>query len=406
MQVFFLMRGAWLFLDKPRGSVYNKDMEKYIYLDNAATTPPDSEIVQKMMPYFGECYGNADSPHGVGRKAMVAVDNARDTVAECLHAKPNEIYFTSGGTEADNWAILGGARAKKAEGKTHVLISSIEHHAALYAAETLKREGFEVEEIPVNDGGRVALNTVKGLLRPTTALVCVMRVNNETGVVQPIQEITALAHSVGALMFTDCVQAAPHERIDVKKWGVDLLSLSSHKLHGPKGCGALYIKSGVKVEKLVGGGEQERGMRGGTLNVPAIVGFAAALKKTVLEMDERAAKMERLQTLFLQELAGLDGIIVNGAGEEKIPAVLSLRVSGVQNDTLLYRLDLQKVCIAAGSACASASVKPSHVLMAMGLTEEQARQTVRVSFGSQNTEDEVRAAAQIFAETVKNLRKS
>ena len=406
MQVFFLMRGAWLFLDKPRGSVYNKDMEKYIYLDNAATTPPDGEIVQKMMPYFGECYGNADSPHGVGRKAMVAVDNARDTVAECLHAKPNEIYFTSGGTEADNWAILGGARAKKAEGKTHVLISSIEHHAALYAAETLKKEGFEVEEIPVNDGGRVALNTVKGLLRPTTALVCVMRVNNETGVVQPIQEITLLAHSVGALMFTDCVQAAPHERIDVKKWGVDLLSLSSHKLHGPKGCGALYIKSGVKVEKLVGGGEQERGMRGGTLNVPAIVGFAAALKKTVAKMDETAAKMEGLQALFLQELAGLGGITINGAGEEKIPAVLSLQVSGVQNDTLLYRLDLQKVCIAAGSACASASVKPSHVLMAMGLTEEQARQTVRVSFGSQNTEDEVRAAAQIFAETVKNLRKS
>ncbi len=406
MQVFFLMRGAWLFLDKPRGSVYNKDMEQYIYLDNAATTPPDSEILQKMLPYLGDCYGNADSPHGVGRKAMVAVDNARDTVAECLHAKPNEIYFTSGGTEADNWAILGGARAKKAEGKTHVLISSIEHHAVLYAAETLKKEGFEVEQIPVKDGGRVALNAIKSLLRPTTALVCVMRVNNETGVVQPIQEITALAHSVGALMFTDCVQAAPHERIDVKKWGVDLLSLSSHKLHGPKGCGALYIKSGVKVEKLVGGGEQERGMRGGTLNVPAIVGFAAALKKTVAKMDETAAKMAGLQALFLQELAGLDGIFVNGAGEEKIPAVLSLRVSGVQNDTLLYRLDLQKVCIAAGSACASASVKPSHVLMAMGLTEEQARQTVRVSFGSQNTEDEVRAAAQIFAETVKSLRKN
>ena len=406
MQVFFLWKGAWLFLDKPRGSVYNKDMEQYIYLDNAATTPPDSEIVQKMLPYLGECYGNADSPHGVGRKAMVAVDNARDTVAECLHAKANEIYFTSGGTEADNWAILGGARAKKAEGKTHVLISSIEHHAALYAAETLKKEGFEVEQIPVNDGGRVALNAVKGLLRPTTALVCVMRVNNETGVVQPVQEITEMAHSIGALMFTDCVQAAPHERIDVKKWGGDLLSLSSHKLHGPKGCGALYIKSGVKVDKLVGGGEQERGMRGGTLNVPAIVGFAAALKKTVSKMDETAAKMEGLQALFLQELAGLGGITINGAGEEKIPAVLSLQVSGVQNDTLLYRLDLQKVCIAAGSACASASVKPSHVLMAMGLTEEQARQTVRVSFGSQNTEDEVRAAAQIFAETVKNLRKS
>ena len=406
MQVFLQAAFSRFFLTKRARAYIIKDMKQTIYLDNAATTPLDSEVAEKMLPFLTECYGNADSPHAVGRKAMVAVDRARDTVAECLGAKPSEIYFTSGGTEADNWAILGGARAKRAAGRTHVLISAIEHHAALYAAETLEKEGFEVEQIPVNSGGRVELNAVKERLKPTTALVCVMRVNNETGVVQPVEEIARLAHSVGALFFTDCVQAAPHEKLDVKGLGADLLSISSHKLHGPKGCGALYIKSGVRIEKLVGGGEQERGMRGGTLNVPAIVGFAAALKKTAQEMDEARAKIERLQSAFLSGIAALDGVKVNGEGEEKIPAVLSLQVSGVRNDTLLYRADLEGLCIAAGSACASASVKPSHVLLAMGRTDEEARQTVRISFGNQNTEEEVKKAAQIFVETVKSLRKN
>ena len=386
---------------------YNeKRMKNYVYLDNAATTPLDNDVLQKMLPFMQESYGNADSPHAAGRRAMVAVDTARDLVADCLHAKPNEIYFTSGGTEADNWAILGGARAKKKEGRNHVLVSSIEHHAALFAAETLEKEGFEVEYIPVNDGGRVELNDVKQLLRPTTALICVMRANNETGVLQPIKEIADLAHSVGALMFTDCVQAAPHEEIDVKKWGVDLLSLSSHKLHGPKGCGALYVKNGVKMERLVGGGEQERGMRGGTLNVPAIVGFAEALKITAAQREATHQHMQNLRKIFLDGISGLNGVTVNGAGEESNPAVLSLRVEGVENATLLYKADLAGLCIAAGSACASASVKPSHVLLAMGRTEKEAKETVRISFGRQNTEEEIVRAAQIFTETVKSLRKN
>ncbi len=381
-------------------------MKNYVYLDNAATTPPDREVLEKMLPFFKESFGNADSPHAAGRRAMVAVDAARDEVALALNAKPNEIYFTSGGTEADNWAILGGARAKKSEGRTHVLVSSIEHHAVLYAAETLKKEGFEIEYIPVNDGGRVALNAVKQMLRPTTALVCVMRVNNETGVVQPIEEITKLAHEVGALMFTDCVQAAPHERIDVKKWEVDLLSLSSHKMHGPKGCGALYVKSGVKIEKLVGGGEQERGMRGGTLNVPAIVGFASAMKKIVALQAETHEKLTEFNRLFLDGIADVDGVTVSGEKEERIPAVLSLQVNGVENATLLYKADLQGLCIAAGSACAAASVKPSHVLLAMGKSEKEAKETVRISFGRQNTREEILQAAEIFRETVKSLRKN
>ena len=381
-------------------------MKNPIYLDNAATTPLDSEVVEKMLPYLMESYGNADSPHAVGRRAMVAVDSARDLVADALHAKPSEIYFTSGGTEADNWAIIGGARAKKKEGRTHVLVSAIEHHAALFAAETLRAEGFEVEYIPVNDGGRVELNDVKCLLRDTTALVCVMRVNNETGVVQPIAEIAKLAHEKGALIFTDCVQAAPHEKIDVKAFGVDFLSVSSHKLHGPKGCGALYVKSGVKIEKLVGGGEQERGMRGGTLNVPAIVGFAAAFGKAVVLQEETHRKLTRLKNLFLEKIFELDGIKLNGDQKHSIPAVLSLEVAGVDNATLLYKADLQGLCIAAGSACASASVKPSHVLLAMGKTEDEARKTVRISFGRQNTEEQIEQAAEIFKETVKSLRKN
>ena len=381
-------------------------MEKSIYFDNAATTPLDTEVAQRMLPYFCECFGNADSPHAFGRKAMVAVDCARDVVAAALNAKPSEIYFTSGGTEADNWAILGGARAKRKEGKTHVLISAIEHHAALFAAETLEKEGFEVEYIPVNDGGRVELNTVKRLLRPSTALVCVMRVNNETGVIQPIEELAPIVKETGALFFVDGVQAAPHEKIDVKKWGVDLLSISSHKLHGPKGCGALYIRSGVKMERLVGGGEQERGMRGGTLNVPAIVGFSAAVEKTVQGMDTFHRAVEETRKAFLDGISALDGVQVNGDERYRLGAVLSLSVDGVDNATLLYRLDLDGLCVAAGSACASASVKPSHVLTAMGMTEERARQTVRISFGRQNTAAEGARAAEIFVNAVKSLRKN
>lgn len=381
-------------------------MEKSIYFDNAATTPLDTEVAQRMLPFFSECFGNADSPHAFGRKAMVAVDCARDVVAAALNAKPSEIYFTSGGTEADNWAILGGARAKRKEGKTHVLISAIEHHAALFAAETLEKEGFEVEYIPVNDGGRVELNTVKRLLRPSTALVCVMRVNNETGVIQPIEELAPIVKETGALFFVDGVQAAPHEKIDVKKWGVDLLSISSHKLHGPKGCGALYIRSGVKMERLVGGGEQERGMRGGTLNVPAIVGFSAAVEKTVQGMDTFHRAVEETRKAFLDGISALDGVQVNGDERYRLGAVLSLSVDGVDNATLLYRLDLDGLCVAAGSACASASVKPSHVLTAMGMTEERARQTVRISFGRQNTAAEGARAAEIFVNAVKSLRKN
>lgn len=379
-------------------------MEQRIYFDNAATTPLDSEVLQKMLPYFTDVFGNADSPHAVGRKAMNAVDCARDEIATLINAKKNEVYFTSGGTEADNWAILGGARAKRAQGKTQIVISAVEHHAVLSAAQQLEKEGFTVDYLPVNEGGRVALNDMERLISDRTALVCLMAANNETGVLQPIAEAEKLAHTYGALFFTDAVQAAPYMPLDVKQINADMLSFSAHKFYGPKGIGVLYIKGGVKVEKLIGGGEQERGLRGGTVNVPSVVGLAAAYQKTRAEMDEANAKIARLRQLFLQEIACLDGVSRNGTDENVLPSVLNLRFAGVENTAFLFNMDLNGVCLAAGSACASASVKPSHVLTAMGLTDGQAKESVRFSFGKNNTEEEVIKGARLTVEIVRKLR--
>lgn len=376
---------------------------KKIYLDHAATTPLSPIVLEKMMPYFTDCFGNADSPHAIGRQAVNAVDNARDCLAERLGVKPNELYFTSGGTEADNWAIVGGAYAQKAKGKPHVIVSAIEHHAVLYAAEKLEKEGFPVTYLPVNEGGMVALNTLRDAITPQTGLVAVMAVNNETGVIQPIQELAKIAHEHGALFFTDGVQAAPYMSLDVKAWGVDMLSFSSHKFYGPKGCGVLYIKNGVRIERFIGGGEQERGLRGGTTNVPAVVGLAEAFCENGATMSAMNEKVAGLSKLFLDGISCLDGVTINGCAE-KLPSILNLRVKGVNNVDLLYKLDLQGVCIAVGSACASASVKPSHVLLAMGLTEAEARESVRISIGKDNTEEEIRFAAKMFVETVEALR--
>lgn len=378
---------------------------KQIYLDHAATTPLDKEILEKMLPYFTERYGNADSPHALGRRAMGGVDSARDDLAALLNAKPSEIFFTSGGTEADNWALLGGARAQRERGKDHVIVSSIEHHAVLAAAEQLAQEGFSVTYLPVNGKGKVETEALERAMTERTGLVAVMAVNNETGAVQPIKGLAKIAKERGAVFFTDCVQAAPYLPIDVREWGVDMLSLSSHKFYGPKGCGALYIRGGVKVKGLIVGGEQERGLRGGTTNVPAVVGLSAAYRKTRLEMPENNAKIASLRSVFMEALSSLDGVKINAESEDNVPAVLNVRVEGVLNSDLVYNLDLKGVCIAAGSACASASIKPSHVLTAMGMTEKEVKESVRVSFGKDNTEEDARQAAKWFVETVNRLRR-
>lgn len=383
-----------------------------VYLDYAATTPLGSDVLERMLPYLTACYGNADSPHALGRKALAAVDTARDSLAALIGAKPNEVYFTSGGTEADNWGIIGGARAQKRKGKTKIVISAIEHHAALHAAETLQQEGFVIEYLPVNSGGRVQIESLEQAIDENTALVCLMAVNNETGVIQPIKEMSALARKMGALSFVDGVQAAPHIEIDVKAWGVDMLSLSAHKFYGPKGVGALYIKSGVRIEKLIGGGEQERGLRGGTSNVAAIVGLSAAYQKARTDMEKNEKQLAELSVYFMQQLRektakidGFAGLVLNGEGEEKLPSVCNVRFVGVENTALLFNLDLQGVCVAAGSACASASIKPSHVLTAMGLDERSAKECIRFSFGKENTKAQIDYAVDKIAQTVEQLVK-
>ena len=391
-------------LDKRAQKGYNESVMETIYLDNAATTPLDREVFEKIAPYYTELFGNADSPHAVGRRAMRAVDEARDTLASLMNAKNNEIYFTSGGTESDNWAILGGARAMREQGRTHIVISSIEHHACFHAVETLEREGFSVTYLPVNKSGRVESGALKEAITKNTGLVALMWANNETGVLQPIETACELAHEQGALFFTDAVQATPYLPIDVKGLGVDMLSFSGHKFHGVKGSGGLYIKNGVKIKKLVGGGEQERGLRGGTVNVPSVVALALAYEKTRAEQTQANEKIKGLSELFMKEIATLDGVVQNGDTQNALPSILNLRFNGVENTAFLYNMDLKGVCLAAGSACASASVKPSHVLTAMGLTEREAKESVRFSFGKTNTAEEIRQAASLTKETVNRLR--
>ncbi len=374
-----------------------------IYLDHAATTPLCEEALEKMLPYFTTEYGNADSPHKTGRGALNAVDDARDRLAALLNAKPNEIYFTSGGTEADNWGIYGLAQAQKERGKTHLLISSIEHHAALATAEKLREEGFEVEYLPVDERGIVEPSVLKERITERTGLTAVMFANNETGAIQPVSELAEIAHAHGSLFFTDAVQAAPYLRLDVKALGVDALSLSAHKFYGPKGCGVLYVKNGVKIKGLIVGGEQERGLRGGTTNVPAVVGLAEAYAQNERGKYATNEKITALRKVFLKELEGLD-VEVNG-NDLGLPAVLNLRVKGVSNVDLTYNMDLCGVSIAAGSACASASIKPSHVLLAMGRSEEEARECVRISFGKRNAEEEVKEGARRMKEVILRLRR-
>lgn len=374
-----------------------------IYFDHAATTPLDSEVFEKMRPYFTEHYGNADSLHAYGRKAQSAVDDARDRLASLLNASPKEIYFTSGGTESDNWAILGVADGLKARGRTEVLLSAIEHHAVLAAGERLRAAGFCVRFLPVNAEGVVEPTVLENALTDRTGLVGVMAANNETGVIQPVRKLSERAHARGALFFTDTVQAAPYLPVDVRAWGADLLSLSAHKFYGPKGVGALYVKSGVRMNGLVTGGEQERGLRGGTLNVAGAVGLACAYEKTVRERAQNNARISLLTDGLYTRLSELGGVSRNGGGE-RLPSVLNVRFEEVENTAFLLNMDLQGVAISAGAACASASTKPSHVLLAMGKSEKEARESVRFSLGKGNDEKEVERAAEIAKETVSRLR--
>ncbi len=380
-------------------------MQRNIYFDHAATTPLDKRVLDEMLPYFSEIYGNANSQHAFGRDAIKAVDKAREDIAKLIGAKANEIYFTSGGTESDNWALKGIMRANKNKGR-HLIISPIEHSAMLSSAKDLVKEGFEVSYLKVDDKGVVDLEHLKSIIRKDTVLVACMFANNEVGTIEPIKEICEIAHANGSLCFTDAVQACGVLDVNVKKTGVDLMSMSSHKIYGPKGVGALFIRNGVKIENLIVGGHQERMKRGGTTNVAGVVGFAEAFKIAEEEREQNYAYVSSLRDRFIEKvLKEVPNVKLNGAlGEKRLPANADFSFEYIEGESILFRLDLEGIAVSSGSACSSGSLEPSHVLLALGLPEELAHGSIRFSFGKHNTIEEIDFAVEVLVKTVNRLR--
>lgn len=379
-------------------------IKKPIYFDHAATTPLCSEALDKMLPYFSENFGNANSQHVFGRNAVKAVDEARDAIAKIINAKPNEVYFTSGGTEADNWALRGVAHAYQSKGK-HLIISPIEHAAMIVTAKALEKEGFSVSFMKVDSEGFIDLEHLKSIIRQDTIFIGCMLANNEVGTIQPIKEISKIAHEHGIICFTDAVQAAGVLKTDVKELGVDLMSMSGHKIYGPKGIGALYIRNGLKVESILTGGHQERMKRGGTTNVPAIVGFAEAFKIADAEREENFKYVSSLRDRFIDRVLNeVPFVKLNGPRENRLPANADFSFKFIEGESILFSLDLAGIAVSSGSACSSGSLEPSHVLLALGLPEGLAHGSIRFSFGKHNTMEEVDYAVDVIKTAVERLR--
>ena len=375
-----------------------------IYFDHAATTPVDPRVFEKMKPYFTENFGNPNSQHSYGRRTVTAVDDARDTVARLIGAKPNEIYFTSGGTESDNWALRGAAHAYANKGK-HLIVSAVEHPAVLSAAKELQKEGFEVTFAAVDEYGTVDLAKLKEAIRPDTTLIGVMTANNEIGTLQPVREISALARERGILFFTDAVQAAGAMPLNVREPGADMLSFSGHKFYGPKGVGVLYVRSGLRIGKLIAGGHQERSMRGGTTNVPGVVGLAEAFRLANEEMAQNNAHVAALRDRFIARvLREIPYVKLNGHPKNRLPNNANFSFRYIEGESLLFSLDLAGIAVSSGSACSSGSLEPSHVLLATGLPEGLAHGSIRFSFGKENTAEEVDFAVDKLKEIVVRLR--
>ena len=375
-----------------------------IYLDNAATTALDERVLKKMTPYFTEIYGNANSQHYFGREAMKAVDEAREIIAERINAKPSEIYFTSGGTEADNWALRGSAYANIKKGK-HLIISSIEHAAMLSTAKELEKEGFEVTYLKVDEEGRVDLEHLKNSIRKDTTFIGVMYANNEIGTLQPVKEISEIARENKITFFTDAVQAAGALKIDVNEIGMQAMSFSAHKFHGPKGIGALYVKTGTKLNRLITGGHQERSQRGGTTNVPSVVGFAEAFRLACEEREKESKYVASLRDRFIDRvLSEIPFVKLNGARYDRLPNNADFSFKYIEGESILFKLDLMGIAVSSGSACSSGSLEPSHVLLAIGLDEETAHGSIRFTFGRENTVEEVDYVVDTLKNTVENLR--
>lgn len=374
------------------------------YFDHAATTPVDPRVLQKMLPYFTENFGNPNSQHACGRRAAAAVDEARDTVASLIGAKPNEIYFTSGGTESDNWALRGAAHANAERGK-HLIVSAVEHPAMISTAKELQKEGFEVTFAAVDEFGKVDLQKLKDSIRPDTTFIGVMTANNEIGTLQPVAEISALARERGITFFTDAVQAAGALKLNVKEPTVDMLSFSGHKFYGPKGVGVLYVRSGVRVGKIITGGHQERSMRGGTTNVPGIVGLAEAFRLANEEMAQNNAHVSAIRDRFIARvLREIPYVKLNGHPKDRLPNNANFSFRYIEGESLLFSLDLAGIAVSSGSACSSGSLEPSHVLLATGLPEGLAHGSIRFSFGKENTAEQIDIAVEQLKEIVVRLR--
>lgn len=377
---------------------------KRIYMDNAATTRVTEPVFEAMRPYFCEIFGNPSSVHAFGREARKAVEQARRQVATALGAQAGEIYFTGSGTEADNWALRGAAYAQKARGR-HIITTQIEHHAVLHAAEQLEKEGFEVTYLPVGEDGIVRLEALEKALRPDTTLVSIMAANNEIGAIQPIREAAKLAKAHGALFHTDAVQAIGCVPIDVKADGIDLLSLSGHKFHAPKGVGALYIRSGAKLQRLIYGGAQEKTQRGGTENVASIVGMGKAIELAMESMESRNAYVSGLRDRLIEGiLRRIPETRLNGHRTRRLSGNVNVSIRYIEGEALLLSLDMKGIAGSSGSACTSGSLDPSHVLLAIGLPHEIAHGSLRLSLSEENTTEEVDYTIDALVEIVERLR--
>ena len=375
-----------------------------VYADNAATTKMSQVAIDAMLPYFTETYGNPSSLHSIGQEAKEALESARATVAACLGCEPREIYFTSGGSEADNQAIISAARFGARKGKKHIISTAFEHHAVLHTLDKLKKEGFEVTLLDVSKGHTITAQQVKEAIRPDTCLVTTMYANNEIGSVLPIPEIGAVCKEAGVIFHTDAVQAVGHLHINVKEQNIDMLSLSAHKFHGPKGVGALYCRRGLPLQNVIEGGAQERGKRCGTENIPGIMGMAAAMKDACDHIDENMPRVAALRDKLIAHLSQIPHCALNGDPVNRLPGNVSFCFEGIEGESLLLLLDMKGVCASSGSACTSGSLDPSHVLLAIGRVHDVAHGSLRLSLSEYNTEEEVDHILKAVPEVVQHLR--
>ncbi len=378
--------------------------DKFIYFDHAATTYVKPEVLEAMLPYFTEKYGNASSVYSIGRESKKAIEESRDKVAAAIGAQSREIYFTGSGSEADNWAIKGVAYANKAKGN-HIITSSIEHHAVLHTCQYLESDGFEVTYLPVDENGLVNPEDVKKAIKPSTILITIMFANNEIGTIQPIAEIGKVAREAGVYFHTDAVQAIGNVPINVADMNIDLLSLSAHKFYGPKGTGALYIRKGVKITSFMHGGAQERGRRASTENIAGIVGLGKAIELATSNMEEHNKHLLALRERTIEEITKkIPFIKLNGDRQKRLPGNVNFSFEYIEGESLLLMLDMKGIAASSGSACTSGSLDPSHVLMAIGLPHEIAHGSLRVSFGENNTQEDVDYLLEVLPMIVERLR--